>query len=225
MQWHSLSASQKTKLRLLLEEYVRASIPGFKVVEKQQSLWMRVLSRFLFFNPDFMSRYTTTLYPKIYVPSRSRWEANNFFSIITLAHEYVHLSDRRTLGILFNLFYLTPQILAVFALLYPISTWFLLFLICLLPIPSIGRAWAEFRGYRMSMAVHYWLTGQKYNITFITHQFVSSSYYWMFPFRPFLTRLFEREFEKIVLEDYSPELREFRNVLTSCMSSVYNNFI
>lgn len=225
MQWHSLSASQKNDLRLLLERYVQASIPGFAVEEKQRSLWMRVLSRLLFFNPDFMSRYTTTLYPKIYVPSLDRWKVNNFFSIITLAHEYVHLRDRQRLSLLFNVLYLSPQVFAVLALLYPVSPWFLLFLLCLLPIPSLGRAWAEFRGYRMSMAMKYWLTGEQYNIPFIVYQFTSSNYYWMFPFGSIIEELFEREYQKIKKDDLAPELREFKNVLTSSMASVYNNLV
>ena len=225
MSWSQLTFSQQSKVRFLLEEYVREKIPGFAIVEKSDSRWMKFLSKVLFFTPDFMTRFTTTFYPKVYIPSRLRWEANNFFSIITLTHEYVHLSDRKRLNLLFNFLYVSPQILAVFALLYPINIWFLLFSLCLLPIPSLGRAWAEFRGYRMSMATYYWLCGERYSTEFMVHQFVSSNYYWMFPFRGILKRIFNREFNKIVEEDLSPELREVKNLLTTSLVSVYNNLV
>ena len=222
MIWRQLTFSQQSKVRILLEEYVREKIPGFEILEKSESLWMKTLSKVLFFTPDFMTRFTTTFYPKVYIPSRLRWEANNFSSIKTLAHEYVHLSDRKKLNLLFNFLYLSPQILAIFAFLCPMNLWFLLFLLCLLPIPSLGRAWAEFRGYRMSMAVYYWLTGERYSAAFTTHQFVSSNYYWMFPFRGFLTEAFDKEYKKIVFDDLAPELREIKNLLTTSTLAVYN---
>ena len=225
MSWGQLTFSQRTKVRLLVEEHIREKIPGFEVVEKSESLWMKILSKILFFTPDFMGRFVTTFYPKVYVPSKLRWESNNFSSIITLTHEYVHLFDRKRLKLLFNFLYLFPQILAVFALLYPINPWCLLFLLCLLPIPSLGRAWAEFRGYRMSMATYYWLSGERYNAQFMTHQFTSSGYYWMFPFGSFLKGVFDREYKKIVADDLSPELREIKNVLTASIGAVYNKLI
>ena len=223
MTWHGLTSTQRVKVRFLLEEYIREKIPGFEILEKSKSPWMKILSQGLYFTPDFMGRFVTTLYPKIYIPSKIRWESNNFSSIITLTHEYVHLSDRKRLKLLFNFLYLSPQVLAVLALLYPINPWCLLFLLCLLPIPSLGRAWAEFRGYRMSMATYYWLSGERYNVQFLAHQFTSSNYYWMFPFRGILGRVFDREFRKLVADDLSPELREIKNVLTTSLVAVYNN--
>ena len=225
MSWGQLTFSQRTKVRLLLEEHVREKIPGFKIVEKSESLWMKILSKILFFTPDFMGRFVTTFYPKVYVPSKLRWESNNFSSIITLTHEYVHLFDRKRLKLLFNFLYLSPQVFVVFALLYPINPWCLLFLLCLLPIPSPGRAWGEFRGYRMSMATYYWLSGERYNAQFMAHQFTSSNYYWMFPFESFLKGAFDREYKKIVADDLSPELREIKNVLTASIGAVYNKLV
>jgi len=225
MLWQQLTFSQQSKVRILLEEYVCEKIPGFEIIEKSQSFWMKILSKILFFTPYFMKRFVTTFYPKIYIPSKLRWEANSFFSIITLAHEYVHLSDRKRWHLFFNFIYLTPQAFVIFALLYPISPWFLLFLVCLLPLPSFGRAWAEFRGYRMSVAIHYWLSGERYSLKHVSHQFVSPNYYWMFPFERIVERIFNREFEKIVADDLSSELREVKNVLTTSLLSVYNNLV
>jgi ABC-type multidrug transport system fused ATPase/permease subunit len=225
MPWAKLTFAQRTKVRNLLEQWIAQDIPGFEVLEKKQSLWMKILSKVLFFTPNFMDRFVTTFYPKVYIPSRDRWETNNYYSTTILLHEYVHLSDRQRLGLLFNFLYLSPQILAVFALLYPVSPWFLLFLLAALPIPSLGRTWAEIRGYRMSIATHYWLTGDKYNIDFVVNQFVSSNYYWMFPFKGWIKDFFEREYEKIKREELSPELTKMKNLLTSYTHSVYNNLI
>ena len=76
----------------------------------------------------------------------------------------------------------------------------------------------------MSMAVCWWLNKQGYSIKFIAHQFTSSNYYWMFPFRFIVERVFDRELKKIKEDDISPEMRKIKNVLTSSVTSVYNNF-
>jgi len=75
----------------------------------------------------------------------------------------------------------------------------------------------------MSMAVYWWLNKQEYSTKFITHQFTSSNYYWMFPFRSIVERVFERELKKIKEDDIPTELRNIKNVLTSSVASVYNN--
>ena len=223
MNWPELSFGQRIEVRKLLENHIEKNIPGFEVLEKKQSLWMFLLSKILFFVPGFMTRFTTTFYPKVYVPSRDKWDTDPSRAIITLAHEYVHLRDRKRLGLFFNFLYMTPQILAVFALLYPYNNWFLLFLICLLPLPSFGRAWAEYRGYRMSMAVFYWIYGIQYNIEHIVYQFTSSNYYWMFPFRSYIRNKFAKQYEKIRQDTLSSEMREIKYVLTKAAETVYNN--
>ena len=67
----------------------------------------------------------------------------------------------------------------------------------------------------MSMAVHYWLTGEKHNIDQLVHQFISSNYYWMFPFEGFMRKRFERAFEDIQQNNLSAELKEVKKVLTT----------
>ena len=88
---------------------------------------MKFLSCFLFFNKKFMTNYVTTSYPKVYVPELPWKPSNHVGAIATLAHEYVHLSDRKRMGWLFNLLYITPQALFVFGILSFYSLWFLLF--------------------------------------------------------------------------------------------------
>lgn len=212
--WHQHKDHEKAGVRKILEEYVEEKIPGFAVHQKSSSRVMRFLGSVLFFVPTFMTSFVTTLYPKIYVPDLSRWKSNHTGTLKTLSHEYVHLSDRKRLGFLFNLIYLSPQVFALLALLSFYNLWFLFALFLLLPLPSIGRTWAEVRGYRMTMAVHFWLTSNKYNIEYLTKHFIGSNYYWMWPFKSHIKNILEKEYKKIQNNDLAPELAEVREVLT-----------
>jgi len=197
-----------------LTKYVKSQISGFEVVDKKGSRLMRLLSVILFFNKAFMTRYITTIYPKVYVPELPWNPDKPTARIATLAHEYVHMSDRKRLGWLFNLLYLSPQIFAVFAIGAFFNLWWLLALLFLLPIPSPGRAWLEFRGYRMSMAVYWWLTGREINTVWVEQQFTSSGYYWMFPFKKFLESRISSAIENIKSgENLPPEISEIKKVL------------
>lgn len=195
-----------------LISHISSQIPKFEIIQKSKSLFMKFLNIFLgLFNKTFMTDFTTTIYPKIYIPiGFEQWTSKTEI----LAHEYIHLSDRKKLGILFNLIYLSPQIFSLLALLSFWNLWFLLFLLFLLPIPSIGRTILEYRGYVCSIAVYYWLFGKKYDIDFIVDQFTSSNYYFMFPFKSYLTKKFEQEYKKIIQNEYSfKTLQEIHDIL------------
>jgi len=201
------------KLRKKLEDFIFLNIPNSEIRSKKQSTIMKFVGKLMFFNKRFMTGYVTTWYPHIYVPKLPWKYKNDLPAIATLAHEWVHLYDRKRLGWIFNLFYASPQCFAPFALLAFWNLWFLLFLLCALPLPSPGRAWAEIRGYRMTMAVYYWLSGQKVDIKWMVEQFVGSSYYFMWPFRGWLMKKFQKEFDKIKNNDLSPELIVIKNIL------------
>jgi hypothetical protein len=201
------------EVRYRLEDFIKNSIPGSEIRSKKQSTMMKFLSKLMFFYNRFMTGYVTTWYPYIYVP-KLPWKVHNDApAIATLAHEWVHLYDRRRLGWIFNFLYIMPQCFFVFGLLAFWSPWFLLFFLFLLPIPSPGRAWAEFRGYRMSIAVYYWLSGQKVDLKWIVDQFVSSNYYFMWPFRGYLMKKFQKEFEKIKNNELSIELKIIHDLI------------
>jgi hypothetical protein len=187
---------QESRYNRLLE-YVSSSIDGFEIVDKKDSMLMKLLSFLLFFNKSFMTNYVTTMYPKIYVPSLP-WHPNSpIRRISTLAHEYVHLRDRKRMGLLFNFLYLSPQIFSLLAVGAFWNLWWLLALLFLLPIPSPGRAWLEYRGYRMTMAMHWYVAGLETNVAWVEQQFTSSNYYWMMPFKKFIGSRLVREFENI----------------------------
>ena len=174
---------------------------------------MNFLSKLLFFNKRFMTGFVTTWYPHIYVPKLPWRENNHTSAMATLAHEWVHLNDRKRLGWIFNFLYMMPQCFFIFGLLGIWNPWFLLFFLFLLPIPSPGRAWAEFRGYKMTIAVYYWLSGQKIDLKWITDQFMNSNYYFMWPFRGYLMKKFQKEFEKIKNNDLDRDLAVIYAVL------------
>ena len=180
-----------------LTNYFRKQIPGFEILSKKESPLLRAISKLLFFNKKVLTGYVTTLYPKVYVPELPWREKDHVAAMATLAHEYVHLKDRKRMGLFFNFLYLFPQNLAPFALLgaFGNSPFWFLCLLFLLPIPSPTRAWLEFRGYRMTLAVwaHFlgrdWKPG-KFILSIVEKQYCSSSYYWMFPFEEYMIRKF-----------------------------------
>ena len=200
-----------------LTKYFQKQIPGFEILSKKKSPLMRAISKILFYNKKFLTSYVTTLYPKVYVPELPWREKDHVAAMATLAHEYVHLKDRKRMGLLFNFLYLFPQNLAPFALLGAFGNsplWFLC-LLFLLPIPSPTRAWLEFRGYRMTLAVwaHFlgrdWSPG-RFIDSVVERNFVGSAYYWMFPFRRYLIKKFHSEHYK---RRNKPEIREVLNIL------------
>ena len=200
-----------------LERHIEKQIPGFRIEDKRKSPLMRLLSKLLFFNKTFSTGYVTTLYPKVYVPELPWREKDHVAAIATLAHEYVHLKDRKRMWLFFNFLYLFPQNLAPFALLGVFDSeplWFLC-LLFLLPIPSPTRAWLEFRGYRMTLAIwaHFLKdkldTGRFIN-SIVDKNFAGSAYYWMFPFRRYMLNKFYSYHDR---RRNIPEIQEVLNVI------------
>ena len=173
---------------------------------------MSVLSKVLFFNKKFMTHYTTTVGNKIYVPDLSFLDdEDNAF--IVLAHEYVHMCDNKRLGPLFKLLYLSPQI---FALLSLFAFWNITWLWCLLfllPLPSPGRTWFEYRGYSMSMACYYFLYGVKPEVKWYLDYFSTSLYYWMCPFRDYLAGELDKSLDDIVNNRLTVEQAKVKELL------------
>ena len=59
---------------------------------------------------------------------------------------------------------------------------------------AYGRAWAEFRGYTMSMACNYWKYGNIHPDTkkWVVKHFVGGNYYWMLPWRSYVEKRLDR---------------------------------
>jgi hypothetical protein len=95
----------------------QALIPGFTVRTKEDSLLMHLLAGLLFFNPRFLSDYTTTLGRTVFFPSPA-WVRSKVDTIDeVLSHEGVHAFDYHRSPFRFVLAYVLPQALALFPLL------------------------------------------------------------------------------------------------------------
>jgi hypothetical protein len=174
----------------VLVETIRKRIPTFEIRFKDENRFQQVLGFVLRpFNPTYMTKYTTTLYPIVYFPNRLFVERDPEGAWKILAHEYVHLLDTQANPIGFRIRYLLPQLLGTLAILSVFaiwSSWFLLtlvFLAAFFPWSSKGRTELELRGYAMTMAVDYW-TGRSRSIPasskdWIEEQFTGWSYYRM----------------------------------------------
>lgn len=171
----------------------RQEVPGFEIKFKNQSVWMKFLNFFAqVFSPNFMTTYTTTTGSTVYLPNEELLFAEQRMCAEILAHELVHMVERRQQGAILNgLRYLFPQILASLALFSVLATWNLWFLLCLIflltlaPLPAPGRREIELRGYTMTMAIEYWETGGISDEMFehVAKQFVGPAYYFMWPWR------------------------------------------
>lgn len=145
-------------------------VPGFTIAWKDESTFQKVAGWFAkVFNPAYMTSYTTTFYPKVWFPTKAFYEKDPTHSFLILAHERVHLLDTKKQPLWFRFSYVFPQILAVplvlagIALAFVVGGWsliaFTLALACLPPWPAPWRVHWEQRGYAMSIACGFWLTG------------------------------------------------------------------
>jgi len=187
-------------------------VPGVKLAYKRHSKLMKLISKLLFFNKKFMTKYYTTLGSTIYIPDSHPATPLN---LEVIAHECKHIYDSRQHPILYNLGYMFPQIMALFAFLALGAIWSslswlwcLLFLIFLAPIPSPGRMLIERQGYLMSLACEYWLNGRvnASSYTWIAKHFTGPNYYWMWPFsRRRIMLWFVNQVGKIIDEGDVPD--------------------
>jgi len=69
--------------------------------------------------------------------------------------------------------------------------WLGLAIVPLLPIPAPGRAWAELRGYGMSIYAERWMFGQSF-LKSKVKQFTGFAYFLMWPFRGYVEKKLKR---------------------------------
>lgn len=100
------------------ENEVRKEIPGFEVRYKDTSWSQKLLGLLTFpFNPLYMTRYTTTVYPYVYFPTQADYESTAKSSFTVLAHEMVHLVDTKKKPLWMRLSYALPQVAGLLPLL------------------------------------------------------------------------------------------------------------
>lgn len=165
----------------IVEEIHRRKV---KVIYKRDSLFMKILSKILFFNKNFMDNATTTIGRTIYLSNEydGRSESSK---VATLLHEYVHILQAEE-DILFPILYLMPQFLVLYSLFaIPFGSFFLLFLLAILPFPAVYRALYEAEAYAVSLYIKDISGGydMKAELDFVVKTFTGPSYYFMMPFK------------------------------------------
>lgn len=168
--------------------------PSLQVKYKDQSLFMKILGFILFFNPDFMNSYITTIGDTVYFPTAAFISSHPISAPIVLMHELVHISDQNKVSKpIFALSYLLPQILApLCAILFFFVHWYIVLPIVLLflaPLPAYFRMYWEKRAYMAALYVQQSLSKLKsFNPNLAAQivddiaEFKTSDYYWMWPF-------------------------------------------
>lgn len=156
---------------------VQQEIP-IRIKYKDESWEMKYLNEVIrWFNPTFMTDYTTVIGYTVYFTDREYVEKYPNQALQTLVHEAVHLLDTKYFTFpVFAFAYLFPQILALGALFFPISYYFLLFFLFLLPLPAPFRAYFEARAYATDLLL------KRRKIEHIVYFFTSWDYYKMYPF-------------------------------------------
>jgi hypothetical protein len=174
---------------------VQHHFPDAELRFKDKSWFMRILGILLFFNPSFMTKFTTVIGNTVYVPTGKWVEDNPMRALFVLTHEFVHMWDRNLSKLLYrydfySLGYLALQIaglLSLFSFLGFVSLWFLLFLVALVflaPWPSPWRTSIEANGYAMTMYIRFLTIDPQYNKEegaeyLAKKHFASKQYYWM----------------------------------------------
>ncbi len=170
-----------------------AASMGVRSAYKNESWLMRILGWVLFFNPAFMTRYTTTLGKTVYFPSRKDVEGNPQRYALVLAHELQHVMDQKDMGTFsFVSQYLEPQWWVVAGLVpavLPHAPWWLSLpsLVALLPTRSEGRTKIELRGYGLTLSMLVWMGSEIDSVpSWMLGQFTSMSYFRMCPDRGYV---------------------------------------
>jgi hypothetical protein len=169
-----------------LVDEIRREFPRFRIVQKSESRLSRAIDIALKIvtlggQRDFMSRYHTVIADTLYVPGR--WEdASDTDRAITLAHERVHLRQRRRYGdVVMTLLYLL-----VF---FPLGL-------------AYGRARIEWEAYAETLRA----TAELYGMQAaedpalrerIVQQFTGAAYGWMWPFPRTINRWYDEAIDAI----------------------------
>ena len=133
-------------------------------------------------NPDFWTRYATTVGKTVYVPSDEWWEGIDGVSKQSLLrHEQVHIKDSEKWGLLYYISYLFPPAFLTFR-------W----------------VW-ELRAYTQTLIC--WHEGDRgirdEDIDWLVGIFTGRGYAWMMPFKGFIRRKLESIRARIIAGEIS----------------------
>lgn len=180
--------------------------PQLQIKYKTDSTLMSLLGKLMFFNPSFMTSYTTTVGTDVYYPNQPFVKTRPISAAIILLHEIVHMYDSKRLSkFWFGFSYLLPQILVLLFIPLIFISWkiALPFLIFAAPLPAFFRMYYEKRAYLSSLYIMN-ILGKRLNFdpmldkqkVYFEEQFTGSIYYFMWPFAG-LKKDFDEAVEKI----------------------------
>lgn len=184
-------------------------VPGFHIQFKDELWWWKLVYYVGFvwlFNKKFLTHYITTFGAGVHFPNRTKFLLDPEAATDILAHELVHMIDKRKNGFFgHEVAYAMPQVLTIFTVFSLGAIWhtaflgFLVFLLALIPWPAFWRKNIEMRGYTMSAAVFYW----RWNVygddqhEKNAEQFSGSAYYFMWPWHKKAKGELIRRFEAV----------------------------
>jgi len=169
---------------------------GLQVKSKEDVWHQRLLGKIFYWLGDESYREfnCTTIGGVIYTPKMVKDVLNDPI----LAHEVVHVRQHRAWGWIWEVSYLFPQILGLLALKGFWNPMWFLWALCFLPLPAPFRMWSELKAYKTTMSVDYWRWGgmnleqfQAYLNTYLLPKFTTRQYFWMWPFKGYLSRQFQ----------------------------------
>ena len=186
-----------------MADIVQKKFQKAKLYDKDTSsfMWFLYYVSFMWiWQKRFMKGYHTTIGYSVYVSQlviiNKLWES----LYKTMRHEFIHMLQNGKYGLLYNLSYLFPQILAVGSLLALLAIWFsnwwlmsLCALAFLAPLPAPWRTKWEIEGYTQSMLVLFEESGEipQERIDNIIKHFTSMDYFMMCPFKGWITKRIE----------------------------------
>ena len=151
----------------------------------------------------------------IYVPDDFYVRENPLASLRVIAHETVHLHDRKKLGLRFALSYLFPQILVPLFLLLALVFWNAWLLIpavlFALPLPAYWRTKLELRGYLTDVIWAQYVydmrliqENEQYAKEKFQKHMSSGTYYFSFPFKRVAGEWFQHKIDRHRWKQQSP---------------------
>jgi hypothetical protein len=183
-----------------MENVVWKRAPKVKLYDKSSSvlMWALYICGFMWiWMNDFFNNSHTTIGKRVYI-TRTAIEKGWWESIYrVMRHEFVHILQRLKYGLLYDISYLFPQILASGALLALLAIWFSnswLWALCALgfgaPWPAPWRKKWELEGYTQSMLTRFELYNDISDnyVKNIALNFVTSFYYFMWPFEGYVIK-------------------------------------
>jgi len=190
-----------------LVTHAQKQFPDLQIKYKNQSTFMKLIGKILFFNKSFMTNFTTTVGSTVYFPSESFVKVRPISSELILLHELVHVQDSKKYNkLLFGFLYLLPLSLLPISILLFLFSWkiaLFLLLLSFVPLPAYFRMTFEKRAYLVSLYCMYQLSVKKNftsNLDSASKSYLSgfkdASYYFMWPFSN-LDKEFAEALEKI----------------------------